>query len=107
MYKQTKWCIYIKYYAYNLCDHLLPNIFHSKHRTEGINIANFKVSLSGNPCFFPVFLIRSWAAQCSDIHEYKHHAEHGFGVEQMGGYSSPTAAIRPKGKQVKSPHCFW
>lgn len=42
--------IYLKYDVYNFCDHLLGgDILHSKHRTEGVNIANFQVSLPDNP----------------------------------------------------------
>lgn len=64
---------------------MLPDILPSKHRSEGITIANFQVSLSDIPLFFLSFwsITEQFSAQTL-TDEYKHHAERGFGVEQVG-----------------------
>lgn len=55
--------------------------------------------------FFQPFCSIAQAAWCSDTHEHNHPAEHGAGVELMGGYSAHAAAgwlTRKTGKNTPS-----
>lgn len=99
--------IYLKYHDYNSCVHMLPDILHSKHRSEGITIANFQVSLSDIPLFFLSFWSITEQFSAQTLMSTNIMLNVGLELSRWDGYSSPAAAIRPKGKEVKPPHCFW
>lgn len=68
---------------------MLPDILHSKHRSEGITIANFQVSLSDIPLFFLSFWSITEQFSAQTLMSTNIMLNVGLELSRWDGYSSP------------------